>query len=168
MDTMFLLCKSSPCRQIRFVACGRTMGCLWNSNWYHHKTCSKRCSEASASSIIDVTGVPKHSSLGKMDTCYHRQRCTQAALQPLQASRSLITSSLIALLMTRRQSGSADPRWNPAHHARILAFQQLHNIKECFPTFALTIMRGIGTRFLRQRAISTNSQGHRIVHAKCQ
>ena len=78
---MFLLCKSSPCRQIRFAACGRTMGCLWNRNWYHHKTCSKRCSEASASSIIDVTGVPKHSSLGKMDTCYHRQRCTQAALQ---------------------------------------------------------------------------------------
>ena len=45
-----------------------------------------RCSAASASSIIHVTGVPKHSSLGEMDTCYHRQRCTQAALQPNQAS----------------------------------------------------------------------------------
>ena len=78
-----------------------------------------------ADSCTGVAGIPKHSSLGKMDTCDHWQRC-KFTVKPRNHVEGLCRSGEGLCLgdpWSRWQSGSADSRWDLAYYAGAQAVQ---------------------------------------------
>ena len=139
----------------------------WNSNFFGvcHKSWGLFSGARQLTVCTGVAGIPKHSSLGKMDTCDHWQRC-KFTVKARKCGGTILRWGSVP--WSRWQSGSADSRWDPAYYAGAQAVQSQGSVpwelihRLCFSSEHSNFSAGTGTRFQRQRVTSTSSQGRSI------